>query len=178
MAGTIHRDQNSPTRCLQIGWNKWRHATKHMEHGPTTTFLHIINYVPGPSVFDVANIKKEEDKYLTLFVFFFCYSIFSRSYMLGGSHGSKFFWLVYTLCSNNSCYSNKVLGAIKVINSGGSGRNCTRNSGSGPLPLPLWGSALNFASCNFAAAILNSGPILRPQLHVAGRNSMEANIPN
>jgi hypothetical protein len=25
----------------------------------------------------------------------------------------------------------------KVINSGGSGRNCTRNSGSGPLPLPL-----------------------------------------
>jgi hypothetical protein len=50
----------------------------------------------------------------------------------------------------------------KVINSDGSGRNCTRNSGSSPLPLPLWGSALNFASWNFAAAILNSGPILRP----------------
>jgi hypothetical protein len=66
----------------------------------------------------------------------------------------------------------------KVINSGGSGRNCTRNSGSGPLPLPLWGSALNFASWNFAAAILNSRPILRPQLRVAGRHSMEANIPN
>jgi hypothetical protein len=66
----------------------------------------------------------------------------------------------------------------KVINSGGSGRNCTRNSGSGLLPLPLRGSALNFAPWNFAAAILNSGPILQPQLPVAGRNSMEANIPN
>jgi hypothetical protein len=66
----------------------------------------------------------------------------------------------------------------KVINSGGSGRNYIRNSGSGPLSLPLQGSALNFASCNFAAAILNSGPILRPQLSVAGRNSIETNIPN
>jgi hypothetical protein len=66
----------------------------------------------------------------------------------------------------------------KVINSSGSGRNSTRNSGSGLLPLPLRGSALNFASSNFTAAILNSGPILRPQLHVAGCNSMEANIPN
>jgi hypothetical protein len=72
----------------------------------------------------------------------------------------------------------RVCGPYNVINSGGSGRNYTRNSGSGPLPLPLWGSALNFASCNFAVAILNSGLILRPQLHVADRNSIETNIPN
>jgi hypothetical protein len=36
-------------------------------------------------------------------------------------------------------------------------------------------SVLNFAAWNFAAAILNSGAILRPQLHVASRNSVEAN---
>jgi hypothetical protein len=30
---------------------------------------------------------------------------------------------------------------------------------------------------NFAAAILNSEAILRPQLHVASRNSVEANNP-
>jgi hypothetical protein len=65
----------------------------------------------------------------------------------------------------------------KVINSGGSGRNCGRNNGSGPLPQLLQGSALNFAVWNFAAAILNSGAILRPQLHVASHNSVEANNP-
>jgi hypothetical protein len=45
------------------------------------------------------------------------------------------------------------------------------------LPQPLQGSALNFAAWNFAAAILNSGAILRPQLHVASHNSVEANNP-
>jgi hypothetical protein len=45
------------------------------------------------------------------------------------------------------------------------------------LPQPLQGSALNFAAWNFAAAILNSGAILRPQLHVESRNSVEANNP-
>jgi hypothetical protein len=61
----------------------------------------------------------------------------------------------------------------KLINSGGSGGN----SGSSPLPQPLQGSALNFVIWNFAAAILNSGTILRPQLHVASCNSVEANNP-
>jgi hypothetical protein len=45
------------------------------------------------------------------------------------------------------------------------------------LPQPLQGSALNFAVWNFADAILNSGVILQPQLHVASRNSVEANNP-
>jgi hypothetical protein len=60
-----------------------------------------------------------------------------------------------------------------VINSG-TGRNCGHNN----VPLPLWGSALNFAAWNFAAAIINSGAILWPQLHVAGRNSIETKNPN
>jgi hypothetical protein len=67
---------------------------------------------------------------------------------------------------------------LMVINSGSSSRNCGHNSGSGPLPLPLWGSVLNFVTWNFAAAIMNSRMILRPQLHVAGRNSVEAKNPN
>jgi hypothetical protein len=50
------------------------------------------------------------------------------------------------------------------------------NSGQ-PSPQPLQGSALNFATWNFAVAILNSGTILRPQLHVASCNSVEANNP-
>ena len=36
---------------------------------------------------------------------------------------------------------------------------------------------MNFAAWNFAAAILNSGRYFGPQLHVAGRNSVQANNP-
>jgi hypothetical protein len=38
-------------------------------------------------------------------------------------------------CKSRSGVKHVALG--KVINSGGIGRNCTCNSGSGPLPLPL-----------------------------------------
>ena len=77
---------------------------------------------------------------------------------------------IFVACTRCDVY---ILG--KVINSGGSGRNCGRNSGSIPLPLPLRGSALNFTAWNFAAAILSSGRYCGLQLHIAGHNSVEAN---
>jgi len=76
----------------------------------------------------------------------------------------------FVACTRCDAY---ILG--KVINSGGSDRNCGRNSGSIPLPLPLRGSALNFTAWNFAAAILNSKRYCGLQLHIAGRSSVEAN---
>ena len=63
----------------------------------------------------------------------------------------------------------------KLINSGGNGRNYGCNSGNVLLVLPLRGSALNFTAWNFTAAILNSKRYCGPQLHVAGRSSIEAN---
>lgn len=62
--------------------------------------------------------------------------------------------LVFSSYDETQKIINEVLTIAKVINSGGSGRN----SGSGPLPLPLWGSGMDVAPYNIAAAIAGSGP--------------------
>lgn len=66
--------------------------------------------------------------------------------------------LVFSSYDETQKIINEVLTIAKVINSGGSGRYSGRNSGSGPLPLPLWGSGMDVAPYNIAAAIAGSGP--------------------